>query len=182
MTLVYECRPSCEDVRLQIDFENAVTASNDWLQVGEVLDGQRRPEEFPSNVIIYVADHRATEWDGFMVAGTRGLFSQRFVDTVGKPAFHGLTLLPAMLNGATYYFLRCEEPVDCLDRSNAAFETFRCNPTVIKRITHYAFHSESLPADACFVLPELPDLLLTETVAQRLQAGNVKGVRVRPLP
>ncbi|MCY2963693.1 MAG: hypothetical protein NT069_08605 [Planctomycetota bacterium] len=182
MTQVYECRPSCEDHRPQIDFQNAVTASNDWLQVGKVLDGQRRPEEFPSNVNVYVADHRATEWDSFMVAGTRGLFSQRFVDTVGKPAFQGLTLLPAKLNGATYYFLRCEEPVDCLDRSNAAFVTFRSDPKAIQRITHYAFHSESLPADACFVLPELPDLLLTESVAQRLQAVNLKGVRVQPLP
>ncbi|MBL8820589.1 MAG: hypothetical protein JNL58_31495 [Planctomyces sp.] len=182
MVTVYECRPSFEDDRPQIDFEDAATAANDWLQIGEVLDGERRSEEYPSNVSIHVADRCATDWDMFMVAGTRGLCSQRFVDTVGSASFQGLTLLPAILNGTTYYFLRCEKPIDCLDRSNAAFETFRSDPTAIKKISHYAFRSESLPMDACFVLPELPDLLLTESVVKRIQAANLKGVWIHQLP
>ena len=182
MVTVYECRPSYEDDRPQIDFDDAATATNDWLQIGQVLDGQRRSEEYPSNVSVHVAQTCATDWDIFMVPGTLGLCSQRFVDAVGKTSFQGLTLLPAKLNGTTYYFLRCEKPIDCLDRSSALFETFRSDPTAIKKITHFAFRGESLPTDACFVLPELPDLLLTESVVQRLRAANLKGVRIQQLP
>jgi hypothetical protein len=117
-----------------------------------------------------------------MDGGVRGLFSQRFVDAVGMAAFQGITLLPASLNGTPYYFLRCEKPVDCFDRSNSVFETFAHDHSRIMDVSHYAFRSELLPADACFVLPELPDLLLTESVVQRLQAANLKGVRMQPLP
>ena len=182
MIQVYECRPSHEDDRPQIDFEDSATAFNDWLKIGEVLNGQRPLEEFPLNVNICVSDRCATEWELCMVPGTRGLFSRRFVDNIGTASFQGLTLLSAKLNGTTYYFLRCDEPIDCLDHSKAGFEMFRSDPTAIKKITHYAFRSESVPTDSCFVLPELPDLLVTESAVQRLHAANLKGVRIQKLP
>jgi len=181
MTKVYECRPSVEDDRPQIDFEDPENAKNDWLAVGEVIDGTRPVTEFPT-VSVQVSHPGASQWDCYMDGGVRGLFSQRFVDAVGMAAFQGITLLPASLNGTTYYFLRCEKPVDCFDRSNSVFETFAHDHSRIMDVSHYAFRSELLPADACFVLPELPDLLLTESVVQRLQAANLKGVRMQPLP
>ena len=181
MMKVFNCRPSVEDERPKIDFEVPENAKNDWLAVGEVIDGTRPITEFPM-VSVQVFHPEATQWDCYMDGGVRGLFSQRFVDAVGKVAFQGVMLLPAKLNGTTYYFLRCDKPIDCLDRSKSVFETFRSDSTAIKRITHYDFHSESLPADACFVLPELPDLLLTEPVVQRIQAASLKGVRILPLP
>lgn len=181
MTQVYECRPSYEDERPEIDFEDEVNGQNDWLTVGEVLDGIRPVIDFPI-VSVQVRQPDATQWDCFMVAGTRGLFSQRFIDAVGNASLQGITLHPAKLNGRTYYFLRCEKPVDCLDRYKSVFETFAHDPSRVMDVSHYAFRSESLPADACFVLPELPDLLLTESVVQRLKAANLKGVRVQLLP
>jgi hypothetical protein len=181
MTKVYECRPSVEDDRPQIDFEDSKNGTNDWLAVGDVIDGTRPITEFPT-VSVQVSHPEATQWDCYMDGGVRGLFSQRFVDAVGKAAFRGVMLLPAKVNGTTYYFLRCDTPIDCLDRSKAVFETFRSDPTAVKRITHYAFRNELLPADACFVLPELPDLLLTESVVQRLRAANLRGVSMQPLP
>ena len=181
MVKVYECRPSYEDDRPQIDFEDSENGRNDWLAVGEVTDGTRSSNEFPV-VSVKVLHPEATQWDCFMVAGTRGLFSQQFLDTVGMAAFQGLTLLPAKLNDATYYFLRCEKPVDCFDRSLSVFETFRSDPTSIKRITHYAFRIDALPSDGCFCIPETIALLLTESVAQRIQAANLKGVKIQPVP
>jgi hypothetical protein len=181
MTKVYGCRPSVEDDRPQIDFEDPENGKNDWLAVGEVIDGTRPITEFPP-VSVQVSHPEATQWDCYMDGGVRGLFSKRFVDAVGMVAFQGLTLLPARLNGTTYYFLRSEKPVDCFDRSNAVYETFAHDHARIMDVSHYAFRNELLPSDACFVLPELPDLLLTESVVQRLQAANLKGVRTQPLP
>ena len=181
MIEVFYCRPSVEDDRPQIEFEAPETGNNDWLTVGEVIEGTRPITEFPS-VSVQVFHPDATQWDCYLDGGVRGLFSQRFADAVGKAAFQGLMLLPGKLNGANYYFLRCDKSIDCLDRSKAVFETFRSDPTAIKRITHYAFRGESLPEDACFVLPELPDLLLTEPVVKRLQAANLKGLSIEPLP
>lgn len=181
MTRVYDCRPSNEDDRPQIDFESAVNGKNDWLAVADVIDGTLPISDLPS-VSVQVFHPDATNWDCYMDGGVRGLFSQRFVDAVGMVAFHGLTLLPAKLNGATYYFLRCERPVECFDRCNSVFETFAHAPSRIMDVSHYAFRDDTVPTDACFVLPELPDLLLTESVVERLRAANVKGVRMQPLP
>jgi hypothetical protein len=181
MPAVHKCRWSLEEDRPEIDFEDRKNAANDWLMVGEVVDGTRPVSEYP-RVSVHVDHADATRWDCYMDGGTRGLFSQRFVDAVGVSSFLGLTLLPAQLNEATYYFIRCEEATDCLDRAKSVYETFRSDPTAIKRIDHYAFVGESLPDDACFVLPELPDLLITESVAQRLQAAKLRGLRIQPLP
>jgi hypothetical protein len=181
MERVYNCRPSCEDDRPQIDFEDISNEQNDWLTVSDVLEGTLPVTEFPE-VKINVEHPDATLWDCYMDGGARGLFSQRFVDAVGHTAFCGLKLLPATLNGMTYYFLRCENPIDCFDRANASFKTFRSDPESIKEIMHYAFHEDSLPKDACFVLPEVPDLFVTEPVVNRLRAARLRGVRTEQLP
>jgi hypothetical protein len=178
---IYHCRPSWEESRPQIDFEAADNGGNDWLVVGEVVDGTRPVQDYPQ-VAVRVDHPRANQWDAYMVAGTRGLFSKRFVNLVGRAAFQGLSLLPASLNGEEYYFLRCEAPVDCFDRINAVFETFEHAPDEIMEITHYAFREDCLPVDACFVVPELPYLFATESVVDRIQAAKLKGVMLQPLP
>ena len=182
MPRVYECRPSYEVNRPQIDFEAAENAQNDWLVIGEVLDGSRPLRDFPDNVVVTVVHGEATQWDCYMVAGTRGLFSQRFVNIVGTDALRGFSLLPVKLNDGFYFLLRCNQPIDCLDRAKSAFDTFRSDPTTIKRITHYGFHEDRLPNDICFCIAELPDLLLTEYVVRRLESAKLKGLRLLKLP
>lgn len=181
MSIVYKCRWSLEEDRPEIDFEDEKNRANDWLRVGEVVDGARAASDCPE-VSVEVRHAEATDWDCYMVGGTRGLFSQRFVDAIGAESLLGLSLLPAALNGATYYFLRLEQPTDCLDRSLSIVETFRSDPTAVKKITHYVFVEDLLPVDACFVLPELPDLLVTESVVGRLNTAALKGLRIQPLP
>lgn len=181
MMIVFKCRWSSEEDRPAIDFEDDDNRKNDWLAVGEVIDGTLPVTEFPT-VSVRVLHPEALDWDCFMVPGTSGLFSQRFVDAVGMASFEGLRLLPAQLNGATYYFLRCETPVDCFDRSKAQFVTFRSNPSAIMRINHFAFRSEALPQDACFCIPETVALLLTDSVAQRLRSAKLKGLCIQPVP
>lgn len=104
--LVYECRPSYEDDRPEIDFQHRKNRSNGWLTVAEVTDGDRPVKDYPT-VEVLVAHPEATQWDSYNDSGGRGLFSQKFVDTVGLASFRGLSLLPAKLNGVTYYFLSC---------------------------------------------------------------------------
>jgi hypothetical protein len=43
----------------------------------------------------------AIYWDCFMAAGTKGVFSQRFVDVVGKDSLSAFTLLARLLCRAT---------------------------------------------------------------------------------
>ena len=180
MMAIYECRPSLEDDRPQIDFELPENCRNDWLAVGEVVDGTRPRSQFP-RVVIRVVHPEATKWDCFMDGGVRGLYSNRFLDVVGAGALRGLVPLPATLNGESYYFLRYEQPVDCLDLARSELVYFRSNPTHVKSILHYAFDPARVPADACFCLPEVPYLLLTEAVADRIRHAGLRGVRLIPL-
>ena len=182
MSHIYNCSHSIEEDRTVIDFENAENLKNDWLRVGDVHDGLRPLEDYPVNVTVSVPHADATLWDCYSVPGTRGLFSERFVQAVGNDAFRGLSLLPARLNEATYFFLRCDQPIDCFDRSMALFETFRCDSTSIKRITHFAFQENLLPADGCFCIPETVALLLTDTVVQRLKTARLKGLHIEKMP
>src|SRR4051794_35586444 len=133
MTKVYECRWSIEEDRPEIDFEDSRNAKNEWLAIAYVLDGLRPFNEFPENVRITVSHPDATQWDCYMDGGARGLFSRRFLEVIGLHALRGLSALPATLNDATYYFLRCDQPIDCLDRTNSNFEMFRSDPTSISR-------------------------------------------------
>jgi len=178
---IYECRPSIEDDRPQIDFEDFENSINDWLLIGEVINGTKPIGDFPM-VSVTVRDPDATNWDCYRDGGIRGLFSERFVEAIGRSSFIGLTLLPAMLNGIPYYFLRCDQPIDCFHRSKASFETFRSDPMAIKRITHFAFQENLVPTNGCFCIPETVALLLTETVVERLNAAKLKGIHIIAAP
>lgn len=173
---VYTCRASFEDDRPQIDFNCPETAENDWLIIGDVLDALKPASLWPAKVVMKSHSENATQWDCFMAAGTRGVFSKRFVEVIGKDSLHGLSLLPSQLNGVGYYFLRCERQIECFDHAHSTYETFRSNPARIKYIRQFAFHEHLLPKDACFCIPETKTLLLTEPVAQRIRAAGLRGV------
>lgn len=182
MSRVFDCRPSLEDDRPVINFELKENARNDWLTVSKVLDGIEPKSAFPRDIRITVDDPRAWEWDCYFDGGSRGLFSQRFVDVVGSEALQYFSLLPALLNDCRYYFLYCEEPIDCFDRSRARFETFPHDPSRIMDISHYAFVEARLPAGCLFCISEVPDLFATEGVAQKIKASGLKGIRMPELP
>lgn len=74
-----------------------------------------------------------------MAAGTKGVFSQRFVDAIGDDFFQGFSLLPSQLNGVGYYCLGCESQNDCFDHANATYEAFRSNPA-----SEYVPHFQSV--------------------------------------
>ncbi|MFM8584571.1 MAG: imm11 family protein [Planctomycetaceae bacterium] len=178
MERIYECRPSDEDTRPTIDFDDERHCAIDWLTIAEVIDGALPLDSFPS-VSLHVARPDATQWDCYMDGGVRGIFSRRFVNAVGSAAFNGVELLPANLNDEIYFFIRCVKPIDCLDRSKSIYESFHCDPQSIKAIRHYAFRSEAVPEDSCFVLPELPTLLVTDSVFQRIRAAGLKGISIK---
>jgi len=179
---VYECRPSCEDFRPVIDFTRPENLSNDWLTIGEVLDGTRPSAAYPSKVAVTVGYSDATDWDSYLCPGVRGPFSTRFVNLVGADALRTFTLFPVELNGMPYFFLRCDARIDCFDRANAEFEVFQRNPARIKQITRFAFH-EWLPKGALlFSIPESRlQLFASKEVALIIEASTLKGIRLVPL-
>ena len=167
MPKVYSCRPSFEDERPMIDFELADNACNDWLTVGKVFDGTLPQDVWPAEVAITIADSAATEWDGYMVAGTSGIYSRRFVDLVGQ-GLADFSLLPALLNDEPYFFLRCERRINCLDRHDARFETYPHDSTRIMSISHFAFTRAVPTAPELFGIPETLELLSTEALALKM--------------
>lgn len=181
---IYSCRPSSERDRPTIDFDLEDNAKIDWLRVGRILSGALPIDQFPSPVRVTVNNPDATtKWDCFKDGGTRGLFSRRFVDVVGREGLRDFSLLRATLNGADYVFLRCDRPTDCLDRQRSRYDTSPHDPVRIMDIEHFAFRDELLAASArFFCIPEIPDLLVTEEIARNILASSLKGVRLEPLP
>ena len=182
MCHLYGCFTSYNEDRPNINFEDEVNAAIDWLTVGEVLDGSLPREAFPQNIRITVDEPTATQWDFFMVGGTCGLFSQRFVDVVGLDSFADFSLFPVTLNGERYFFLRCEQAVDCLDRKRSIFTTFRSDPARIKQIIHYEFHVDRVARYVFFCIPESPKLIATEYVVEIIKKSDLRGVQTPPLP
>ena len=173
---IYICDASYDDDRPRIDFNCPETRENDWLLIGDVLDGLQPVSLWPATVVMKSLPREAIYWDCFMAAGTKGVFSQRFVDVVGKDSLSAFTVLPCQLNFVGYYFLRCERQIDCFDHAHASYQTFRSNPARIKLIHRFAFHEHLLPHDACFCIPETKSLLVTEPVAQRIREAGLRGV------
>lgn len=182
MPKVFDCRPSIEDDRPVIDFEKNINAKNDWLSVAKVLDGTKPKSAFPANIAVRVDDPRATEWDCYFDGGSRGLFSQRFIKAVGSEALRCFVLYPALLNDEQYYFLGCEQSIDCFDYTNARYQTFPHDPSRIMSISHYAFIEDNLPDRLLFCIPESPDLFATESIVERIKASGLKGIRMPALP
>lgn len=182
MAFVYDCSWSTEEDRPSIDFEADENRKNDWLRVGEVVNGQLPISAFPSQLAVSVRHPEALEWDCYMDGGARGLFSQRFVDSAGPNALQHFSLLPCSLNGHTYFFLRCELKVDCFDRMNSQFETFPHNPLKVMHIKHFVFVDKRVPPDALFCIPETRRLFATESVVRRINDAGLKGVCTPELP
>ncbi len=182
MPNVYYCGPSYEKDRPEIDFDDKVNAANDWLTIGEVIDGTLSEDHYPAKVVVKVNDPRATEWHCYMDGGMGGLFSNRFVECVGSDALERFSPFPAELNGAEYFFLRCHDPLDCLDRQQSTFEVFPHDPSRIMHITHYSFFKDRIPDGALFCIPEVHRLFATDGVVGKSLRGQLKGVLFSELP
>jgi hypothetical protein len=174
---IFECAASSEKDQPEINFNHPVNKQNDWLLIGEILDGIRDTDEYPY-IEIYVEDDDATDWDIYF-SGGRLLFSSHFVDTVGENSFYGLVPLPAYLNGAEYWYLRCEQPLDCIDRERSKYKTFPSNPKKIMTLYEAIFKETEIPEDTCFTHPDRTNcLFMTQSVADRLLAAGIKGMKL----
>lgn len=183
MERIFRCGPSCEDHRPMIDFDLPVNAKNDWLTIGKVVEGRLPAGQFPESVKITVPDPRATRWDCFMDGGTRGLFSRRFAISVGKNALSDFQLMPAKLNEEDYFFLRRIRSRDVLDREKSDVITFPHDPIRVMEIRHYVFRHtspDSLPQ--LFCIPETPELLASETIADVITRTQLRGIRLDVTP
>lgn len=178
---IWLLRPSCQEDRPDIPFSFEMNAANDWLLIGDVLSGNRPAADFPGSVSVYVPRADALEWDFYLDGGARGLLSKQFVEVIGDHALRYFRLLPASLNDAPYFFLRCEKTIDCLDLLKSKVRVFPHNPTRVMQILHYEFNDSRLPVDAAFSLPEAPLLYVTDSVAERIRSAKLKGVDLRAL-
>jgi hypothetical protein len=181
MVAVYKCRSSFEDNRPQIDFQMPSNSRNDWLMIGNVENGSVDIAQWPRNVALWVNVDQVSDWDCFMVPGTKSLYSQRFVHVVGKRSLERFVMLPVQLNGVTYYFLRNREAVDCFDRQKAVYETFPHDLSRVMRIRQFAFVANFVPQDACFCIPETRALLLTGPVANRIRDAGLRGIHLQQI-
>ncbi len=182
MTHAYSCGPSYEDDRPEIDFDDEFNAANDWLTIGEVIDGTLSEDHYPAKVVIKVNDPRATDWHCYMDGGLGGLFSARFIECVESDALERFSLFPAQLNSAEYFFLRCDDPLDCLDRRQSTFEVFPHDPSRIMHITHYSFVDDRIPDGILFCIPDAHRLFATPAIADKVARAQLKGVLFSELP
>ena len=104
------------------------------------------------------------------------------MEAAGAKALADFSLLPATVNGATYFHLRRERSINCLDRERSRFKPFPSDPQRIMHIHHYAFTSR-VPSEArFFCIPESGQLLATNAMVERLSAFKLKGLELEPLP
>jgi hypothetical protein len=176
---IFEIRTSTEESRPEIDYELQENAI-DWGLVGQCLDG-RRPIEDYQIIDISVQDDKATEWDYYSCPGTFGLFSSRAVNTLGENVFKNYRLIPARINGADYFFLKCLEMLDYLDREKSVYEAFDDDPNRFITISKFSFNWEKIDQTYIFTLPEYGRIFCLEPNAGVIR-NQLKGFRLLELP
>lgn len=177
---IFRCKASAEENRPDIDFGHPVNKQNDWTRIMRILDGDSDSNEYPF-VELFVEEEDALEWDVYHSGGL-GLYSSKFLDTIGESSLYGLIPLPAYLNGGEYWYLRCEKTIDCIDREKSKFETYfstSTNSNEISIIFKPVFIESKIGKDICFTLPNRKNFLyMTESIADRLIKANIKGMKL----
>lgn len=179
-SLVFELRPSIEDDRPVIAFDDPANESIDWLQLDEIAQGERPVADY--QVIHLVVRHPdATLWGFYTVPGGLGLISTEAVEQIGRSAFRLYNLLPARLNDAEYYFPEPAEMLSCLDLGQSEVIPFSHNSKRIKDITKYTFHKAMIPDPLLFSIPELFGLFTTPSVREAINRSGIPGFKFTPL-
>jgi hypothetical protein len=105
------------------------------------------------------------------------LFSQRAINTLGSDAFSDFDLLPAEINGQSYFFLKCTQRTECFDRGRAEFTTFKDGSDRIMTIHKHAFDLEALDGKNIFCIPEDESLYCSQVIAGNI-SNSLKGIRL----
>jgi len=178
-TAVFEVDPSVEDDRPQIDFERPEHANIDWGPFNEIEAGTA-PASVYRPVRFFVDESTATSWDLYLVSGTLGLFSERSIETIGRPVFRLFHLLPAFLNDSSYFILMPRDKLDCFDRTSANVVVFPSNPSRIMQIKRHAFHLNQIADPLIFCIPDIRGrLFATDSVERAVRQSGLKGIHCK---
>jgi hypothetical protein len=175
---IFAMRPSVENDRPVIDFDDPGNRAVDWAALDAALRDAVGAPAPTVNLVVHAAD--ATAWDCYGVPGTLGLFSTRAVATIGPGAMRLLEPVPAALNGSAYVFLRPVQPLPCFDLERSEVVNFRSSPGRIKDITRYAFVKAMIADPLVFTIPEAPGLFATDGVRTALVGSGARGVTFSP--
>ncbi len=177
---IFEVRTSLEDNRPEIDFEIPENVKINWGLIGEYIAGSRPAQEYVP-IEITVLSELATEWDFYFFAAPFGLFSARAVDIFGEKSFKNYHLFPAQINGADYFFLKCLERLDCLDKEKSVYTAFTDAPDRFMTIEKYVFDLKKIDAECFFSIPQNENLYCSQ-VQSRIISKQLKGIRLLDLP
>ena len=179
-TKVFEVRTSLEDNRPEIDFEIPENDEINWGLIGEYIGGIKPAQEY-SPIKITILNEFATEWDFYFFAAPFGMFSAKAVDILGEKSFKNYHLFPAWINGADYFFLKCLERLDYLDKEKSVYTAFTDAPDRFMIIEKYAFDLEKIDAEYFFSIPQNESLYCSQAQAKVI-TERLKGIRLLDLP
>jgi hypothetical protein len=173
---IFEVRTSVEEDRPNIAFDADINQGIDWRRVDLVLRGLRPATDYEL-VRLVVQERDATSWGYYSVPGTLGLISSEAIQRIGQEVFRRFQLFPAKLNDVDYVFLKCMEPLPCLDLAKSEVVPFPSNPQRIMEITKYVFKTDLISDPMLFSIPEVPGLLATKSVFEAISQSRIKGFR-----
>lgn len=179
---VYEVGTSLEEDRPEIDLESPMIAAIDWLQVFDVIRGERPITDYePVEMLVDAPD--ATDYHWYMCGGPQ-LVSQPLQELI-QPHTTLFEFLAARLNGAPYFFIKPSESLkrkpgglDCLDRDQSEVRYATDDPSEVSWVYRHAFRSGIVPDPCVFRIPESwSRMFATESIKQAVEEAGLKGVR-----
>jgi hypothetical protein len=115
------------------------------------------------------------EWDFYKSSGSFGDFSPRAIGLLMP--FFGVRFvpLPSRLEGHSYFCLRCESRIDCLDEKESSISYFDGTQDVVT-IEKYVFRKASLSDQMFFAIPQLYlQLFCTSGIPEFVHEAKLKG-------
>ncbi|MFN7139667.1 MAG: imm11 family protein [Limisphaerales bacterium] len=158
-----------------IDFSIPANRNYNWLELGEMLDGQKPIDlSFTSSINITVTN-KSKRFDCLSFNG------RLLISSAAKQVFEGLQqseirYASLFVNSLPYYLMIVDRVIDCLDRDRSEIKSFPGDPTKIMAIKRYVLRKEAFGHFEIFRIPEHPTrVFVTESVKERIEASSLAG-------
>jgi hypothetical protein len=161
----------------RIDFSCPENRHYDWLSVGEMIDGSRKPDtSLLSSINIKVSTRRQFDCLSF---SAKLLVSDAAREVFEKEVPRDCNFVSLRVNRQRFHILLAHNIVDALDKAKSELQYFAKDPKRVMLIRKYCFKKTMIPDPSLFRIPEnVIRIFVTDTVKNAIEYSKLAGFQI----